>query len=60
MLSASCCVLGLPFCSHLCPVLLREKLGVFCKAMGTMFCSGVKRAGALESVFLVILALSFI
>lgn len=58
-LSAGGCVPGSPSCSHLCPVLLREKLGVFCEATGTLLCSAVERAEALESV-LVILALSFI
>lgn len=32
---------GLPSCSHLCWVLLRE-LGSFCKSLGPIFCSVVK------------------
>lgn len=60
MLSAGCCVLVLPSCSHLCWVVLGEKLGLFCKAMGAMFGSGVERAWALESALHVTLPLSLI
>lgn len=34
---------GVPSCLHRCWVLLGDKCGLFCKPVGTLFCSGVKR-----------------